>query len=59
MKLELRTIKVLFFDLGETLVTCDETKKKFINFPQTYDILTNIEKRKIDLVLSLMEIEPI
>jgi FMN phosphatase YigB (HAD superfamily) len=25
----------------------DEAKKKFINFPQTYDILTDLERRKI------------
>ncbi len=43
----LRTVKALFFDLGETLVTFDEAKKKFINFPQTYDILTDLERRKI------------
>ena len=49
MKLELRTVKALFFDLGETLVTFDEAKKKFVNFPQTYEILTDLERRKIGI----------
>jgi len=49
MKLEFKSIKVIFFDLGETLVTWDGTKSKFVNFVETYDILKDLEKRKIEV----------
>jgi len=49
MKLEFKNIKTIFFDLGETLVTWNGKKNKFINFNQTYDILKNLERRKIEI----------
>jgi FMN phosphatase YigB (HAD superfamily) len=49
MKLEFKSIKVIFFDLGETLVTWDRTKSKFVSFIQTYDIVKDLERRKIEI----------
>jgi FMN phosphatase YigB (HAD superfamily) len=49
LKLEFKSIKVIFFDLGETLVTWDSIKNKFINFIQTYDLLKDIEKMRIEI----------
>ena len=49
MKLEFKDLKAIFFDLGETLVTWDRIKNKFVNFTQTYDILKDLERRKIEI----------
>src|SRR6476620_973065 len=49
MKLDFKFIKAIFFDLGETLVTWNKKKNKFINFDQTYNILNNLQRSKIEI----------
>jgi hypothetical protein len=48
MKLTLKP-KVLFFDLGNTLVTRPNTTQKFVTFPQTNILLNNIKTKGIEV----------
>ena len=48
IKLNLKP-KVLFFDLGRTLVTRPNTTQKFVNFPQTNSLLQNLKTKGIEV----------
>jgi predicted HAD superfamily phosphohydrolase YqeG len=48
LKLKLN-ITALFLDLGETLVTHDDTSGKFIEFPETDIILKNLKENGIEI----------
>ena len=41
--------KVLFFDLGRTLVTRPNPTQKFVNFPQTNSLLQNLKTKGIEV----------